>query len=219
MYEKNKGLVGLLNFIAEWIMRLLYLNLLWILSTLLGLIVFGLFPATASLFTIARHWINGNDEINVWKTFWESYRKYFIKANIIGLVFLIIGWILRIDLIFFQTQSDNVLFLFLAYFSIFMFIIYMIVGLFLFPVFAHYELKVLQHFRQSFLIVFLCPMEAIMTAAGFILVYYLMYFTPALILFLGVSTLGVVTTWTTNRAFNKLQLRMEKIKKTEDNSL
>lgn len=211
-YEDKKGLAGTLYRVAEWVARLIYLNLLWILFTIMGVVVLGFFPATASTFTVARKWINKETDINIWKTFQEAYRKNFIKANIIGIVFLAIGWILQIDLRFFQTQSNSLTFLFLSYFSIFLFIIYMVIGLFLFPVFTHYKLKTLQSFRQAFFIVFLRPMDALMAAAGFVIVYYFMYVMPALIIFLGMSTLAVVIMWPTNRAFTILQIKMKEQK-------
>src|SRR5699024_9945474 len=101
------------------------------------------------------------------------------------------------------TQGDSIIYLMLSYFSIFVFIIYMIVGLFLFPVYVNYKLKTTQYFKQAFFIVMLRPMEALMTASGFIVVYTLMYFIPVFIFFFGMSLMGLVTMWTTNQSFIK----------------
>lgn len=192
--------------VMDWIGRLIYINILWIFFTLIGLIVFGFFPATAGLFTVVRQWLLKKTDISIWQTFWTAYRESFVKANIIGFIFVIIGWILQIDLRFFQAQSDtNLTYLCLTYFSIGMFIIYMVVALFLFPTFVHYELKTVQYIKQAFFIVILRPMDASMAVAGFIIVYYVMTTMPVFIIFFGISSLAITTMWAANRAFTHLQ--------------
>ncbi|BDG36084.1 DUF624 domain-containing protein [Saccharococcus caldoxylosilyticus] len=48
---------GKLYRVCEWITRLACINILWMLFTLAGLIVFGIAPATVALFTIVRKWL------------------------------------------------------------------------------------------------------------------------------------------------------------------
>ncbi|WP_084028990.1 YesL family protein [Bacillus sp. J33] len=62
-------------------MRLVYLNLLWIAFSLLGIVLFGFFPATAAMFSVVRKWIMGETDVRVFKEFWQTYRKEFWKAN------------------------------------------------------------------------------------------------------------------------------------------
>lgn len=210
--------MGFLYRIAEWIMRLAYVNLLWILFTVMGLIVAGVFPATAGLYTVTRQWlIKDTDTVPVWKTFWGAYRSEFIKANILGYVFLLIGWIIFVDLKFFQSQG-GIIFLFLSYAFLIVLIVYMVMWLFLFPVLVHYQLKTFQYLKQTFFIIMLRPLDAIMSVAGFVAVYYLMLYVPVLIIFFGVSTLAFVTMWVGIHAFNKLQLKIEARKQKEESS-
>src|SRR4051794_15867366 len=70
---------------CDWIMKFGYLNLLWMLFTLTGLIIFGFMPATISLFTITRAWIRGNTDIPIWSTFLKVYKSEFVKSNKVGL--------------------------------------------------------------------------------------------------------------------------------------
>src|SRR5690625_2735954 len=139
----------------DWMSRLIYLNLLWILFTLMGLGILGFFPATAGLYAVARDWIRKKEDRSIWQVFWTTYKTSFVKSNIIGFIVLIIGWILQIDLRFFQTQDNSILFVALSYFTIFLFVLYIVFVLFLFPVFVHYKLMTLQYLRQTILIVFL----------------------------------------------------------------
>ncbi len=55
-----------LNKAFEWITKIAYLNLLWLGFTLLGLIIFGIFPATAATFTVARKWVTGYPDVAIY---------------------------------------------------------------------------------------------------------------------------------------------------------
>ncbi len=101
-----------------WITKFIYLNILWIIFSLLGIVVLGFFPATATMFGITRKWLLGEKDIPIFKTFFFLYKTNFIESNIIGSLLLIFGAILYIDLRFFQT-TDSILLSFFNYFIIF----------------------------------------------------------------------------------------------------
>src|SRR5690625_5218522 len=84
--------------LALWITRFAYLNLLWVVFTFVGLIFFGFLPATAAMFAVVRKWIGGEANIPVLPTFWKSYRKEFVKINIIGYIVFIIWYFLSFEL-------------------------------------------------------------------------------------------------------------------------
>ncbi len=48
------SMIGGLYRICEWVMRLAYVNLLWIGIFWLGLVVFGFFPSSAAMFAVVR---------------------------------------------------------------------------------------------------------------------------------------------------------------------
>lgn len=205
--EKKNGIMFFYG-VAEWVMLLAYVNILWIVFTVLGLFVLGVFPSTAGVYTVVRKWITHGNGIPVWKTFWQSYRKEFVKANTAGYLFVIIGGIIYIDLKFFQHLGGLFPTL-ISYLFILAFIIYMVLWLFFFPVFVHYDLKIFQYIKQTFLIVILRPLEAILSMACGLVVYYLMMHLPGLIPFFGVSVLALLTMLVASRAFNKLQIKIE----------
>lgn len=72
------GLMGGIYRVAEWIMRLALLNLLWLGFTIAGLIAGGLFPATQAAFAISRQWIRGETELPIFKTFLTYFKKKII---------------------------------------------------------------------------------------------------------------------------------------------
>src|SRR5690625_6922967 len=79
---------------CEGIMRLAYVNLLWILFTILGLGIFGIFPATIALFAVTRKWVMGDRDIPVFSTFWQTFRKEFLKSTLLGWVLFVIGYMI-----------------------------------------------------------------------------------------------------------------------------
>src|SRR5699024_9005025 len=111
--EMNRRFRGLYK-LCEWIMRLAYVNILWIVFTAAGLIIFGFFPATGSMFTVIRKWIRKEYDIPVFRLFWSTYRSEFVRLNGIGFIFFVIGIVLYIDFRYFFTQS-GMFFLVLTY--------------------------------------------------------------------------------------------------------
>ncbi|KPC99769.1 hypothetical protein LR69_02005 [Geobacillus sp. BCO2] len=74
---------------CEWITRLAYINLLWLVFTVFGLVILGIAPATVALFTIVRKWLLFHDhDVPVLKTFVRTYKGEFWRANRIGLLLM-----------------------------------------------------------------------------------------------------------------------------------
>lgn len=198
------GWAGRFYSISEWIMRLAYVNVLWIFFTLVGLIALGFVPATVGMFTIVRKWIMGEEDIPIFKTFWQTYRTEFLKSNLLGLCFFLIGFILFFDLRFFQAQS-GVFYLVLFYVSIVFSFVYLISLLFFFPVIVHYELKGLRYIKQTFLIAISRPLGSIGMVIGLMIVYYAMALMPGLVPFFSASVLAYILMWIAFRIFSKLE--------------
>jgi uncharacterized membrane protein YesL len=52
---------------CEWVTRLAYLNLLWIMFSLAGLVVFGVMPSTIAMYTVTRRWLTEDVDIPIFK--------------------------------------------------------------------------------------------------------------------------------------------------------
>ncbi|WP_156954191.1 YesL family protein [Brachybacterium phenoliresistens] len=87
--------------LGELGLRLFLLHLLWIAGTLAGLVVAGLFPATAAVHAVLREDQReaareraGEDtppRPGLWRAFWSAWRAELGRANRIGAV-LVLGW-------------------------------------------------------------------------------------------------------------------------------
>ncbi|WP_077619399.1 YesL family protein [Bacillus sinesaloumensis] len=197
------GFVGGIYKLCEWIMRLAYINLLWIMFTIMGLGLFGFFPATISMFTVVRKWLMGFDDIPVFKTFWNAYKKEFLKSNLLGLIIMITAYILYIDIQFLRSTDGfiNVLF----YPTILLCIGFILTLCFVFPTFVHFDVSVFKVFKNSFLLMLMNPLSTLMMIIGSIAVYMVMTTIPGLIPLIGGSVLAFIIMWSAFLAFTRIE--------------
>lgn len=210
-----QGVMGGFYRISEWIWRFCYVNILWFLFLIPGLLVFGVFPSTAAMFAVIRKWVRGEEDIPVFKTFWTSYKKEFIKSNILGIILLVIGYILFIDLQFVKASPNE----FIRFFHIpliTLIFMYGLVSMYIFPVFVHYDVKLVQVFKNSFLVMVMFPFITIIMGVGCYIVYFIMIKFPGLIPVFGGSFIAFILTWGANLAFSRLQLKDEEQKKQSE---
>jgi uncharacterized membrane protein YesL len=198
------NLIDKIHNISNWILRLLYLNLLWIFFSLLGFVLLGFFPATLSMFILARKWILGETDIPIFKSFWFFYKKEFFKSNFLGVFFFIIGLVLFSDLLFLQRVENNLLHLF--YIPVIMLIIiYTVTLLYTFTIYAHYDLKGFQIIKNAFLISFISPLQTIIMFTCFIVLGYFLIALPGLIIFFSGSLLSFIIMLTAKYAFDNFE--------------
>jgi uncharacterized membrane protein YesL len=183
----QKGLLGGFYQISEWIMKLAYVNLLWIFFTLIGGIIFGAMPATVAAFTIARKWTMAKeDEIPVFKVFWESYRREFFKSNLLGLFLLAGGYLLYL----YQTNLDLLPIQLSPIFKVIFYSIVLIYGFiaaFIFPVYVHYNVSLKQYFVNAFVISLSFPHFASLNLFILMVTFILFQYIPILAVLFGIS--------------------------------
>lgn len=190
---------------AVWAMRLAYLNILWFVFTLVGLFFFGLMPATAGMFAVVRKWVSGDTDIPVFKTFWKSYRQEFLKANLLGYILAGIGYLLYIELQILRAQENMVYFV-ASYGVIALFIVLLIVLLYSFPIFVHFNISTLQNIKWAFVIGVIHPILTISLIAILLFVHYVTFITiPALLFFFGGSVTAFILTWGASKTFTKYE--------------
>lgn len=201
------GAIGGFYRVCDWLMKLAYINILWIAFTLSGLIIFGIFPATTAMFVIIRKTLMDKDEIPITKTFWESYKSEFIKSNLLGLVLIISGYILFINIHFLSNSTGLIN---LLYYPTLMIALGFILTLFyVFPTFVHFELRIHQIIKHAFLIMLMNPLSTILMVIGTFAVYLLMTTIPGLIPLFSASILSLVIMWASFFAFSKIKRQQD----------
>jgi uncharacterized membrane protein YesL len=208
MMQMN-GVVGGFYRISEWIMKLAYINLLWILFTLAGLILFGFFPATASMLSVNRKLIMGEVDIPIFKTFLTTYKEEFLKCNVTGLAMVVVGYFLYLDLTLVSEASGIIS---LLYFPLLMIMLgFILTSFYVFPVIVHYDTKILQAIKNAFFIMILHPLSTIMMVAGTISIYFLLITIPGLIPIFCGSLFSFVIMWSALLAFSKIEKKQGEI--------
>jgi uncharacterized membrane protein YesL len=199
----NKLSMNGLYTLTEWITRFAYVNILWIGFSLLGLVVFGISPATVGMFTIIRKWIMGESDIPVFKTFWDSYKKEFLRSNGVGIVIALFAYIIFIDLNYIKLDTFIQIPLYLIIFAIIMTLLY------IFPVYVHYNVTFFQLFKNAFFIMMVNPLSSIMMLVGFVALIFVMKFLPALLFFFGGSLSAGIIMSSCYLAFQKIEKKQK----------
>lgn len=188
----------------DWVAKIALLNILWIIFTLLGLGVFGFFPALSASFAIARKWVSGYTDVKVIRSFWKYYKRDFWKSIGLGYILAIVAYILYLDFLFITVYpGDYVVLLTIPF--IFISVLFTLTSLYVFPVFVHYQMKISQVLKSAFFIMILNPLPTFVMVLGLAGVLTILYFFQGLFIFFGISVISVVVMMPAYRAFKKAE--------------
>lgn len=201
---ETHGFMSGVNNILEWISRLALLNILWIGFSLLGFVVLGFYPATVAMFAVVRRWAMGDLDAPVFSVFWSSYKKEFLKSNMLGTVISLIGIILFIDYLFLKQASPmvqnllNVPFLIIS-------LIYICVLLYVFPMYVHYEMKVFHVIKNSFFVMIMNPLPTLLMLVSSVGLVILLSFAPPIMIVCSGNVLALTMAKPAMNAFKKIK--------------
>lgn len=199
----GKQIVNSLDRFLKIILQMAWLNILWFLFTLLGLIIGGIFPATTSVISVARRWLRDGMDGSTYQAFKKVYQTEFRTSNLMGiyLVFLIVLLAFNYYALLKFGDLIPIYFIFAYYFVL---IIFSFLFVWLFPLLSHYDAKIPQHFKNAFIISLtkLPTTLAIMVSVCFIV--YISLKLPSLILFFSVSLIALSVAFLTNRVFEEI---------------
>lgn len=197
--------------VVEWITRFAYLNVLWVLFTLLGGVIVGFFPSTTSMFAIVREWLKGDTDIPLFKTFWKHYRVEFFKSNLLGVFVTLIVGIIALDIFYIQSNDNDLLtwtylplFAFMLLFTMFLF--------YLFPSFVHFNLTLGQVIKNSFFIMLINPITTLLIFLCLLPFFYLISLLPAIGFIFGGSVYAFISMRFSLHAFQKVSDKQEALK-------
>lgn len=200
----ERAVWGIYNFF-NWIFRLMYLNVLWIVFTTSGLFIFGFFPATAAMFSVTRKWILGESEVPIFKTFYTNFKTSFVQINIIGYLLIVFGYFLYLDINLIKNSGNLILNLFI-FLLLFASIIFYVVLLNVFPIYAHYQFKTFKYIRKAIVLTLGKPLNTIMMIVGSYIIYLIISTVPYLFIFFGGSLFSLLLMWISMRFFTLKQI-------------
>lgn len=198
---RTTGWMGKFYGIIEFITMLAVLQLMWIGFTLLGLVIFGVSPATVGLFSVMRKKLQGEDSLRaLTRAYWTTYKKEFVNANKIGVILIILGYFLTIN---YQVVSmmNGTMGLFMLTLLVMITVMYAVMVLNIFQVFAHYELPFSRYFSASLLLSISFPIQMIGSMMGLYAFYRVFLVIPGLLPFFGISIAVLFLTWMSSQIF------------------
>lgn len=191
-----------------WLSDMVHLQLLWVLFTLAGLVIGGLFPATYALFAVQRQMIRKKSVGQLNKLFWKEYKANFVKANGLGLLssLLVLGLYLYYQSVINIVGPMRVVFSFVAIgVIVFAAMTVVLTG----PVAAHFELNIFQIIKHAVIIEVSCPIHTVAILAATAAFGWSIYQFPVLVPFVSVAIFTYLVMKIANHAFGTLENVMQ----------
>lgn len=199
-------LVTLHAHVGTWGWRLLKLHLLWLLHTLRGGVVLGVFPATAAVHEVLRRDLMSGDVAErhgLRAEFDAAWRANLRGANVLGYALTLLWAVLLAERQLLAGAdagassglagaAGSLLWFAAAFLAVATALVW--------PLAAHYAEAPLLHLRRAATLVLARPATALVTASagGVILAAY--YLVPGLVPVLGVAAPALVTTYCLRRS-------------------
>lgn len=187
------GLMGGLNRVFEWIMRLSVINILWILFnlpicyllfsilfatdqssmflfllTIAVLAPFIFFPATTAMFGVVRKWVMGDLDVPLLKSYWLFYKENYLRSLTGGIILTFIWVVWGADFFFFAKMNMIISSFFLVGF-LFLFLM----TVFFFSNTVHTELKLFTSIKNSFFLTMVYPLINLMVLVTSAIILYM----------------------------------------------
>ncbi len=165
-----------------------YLNLLWLICCL-PIVTIG--ASTTALFYVTLK-LAKNEEGNLTKAFFYSFKENFKQSTIIWLILLIVGIVLAFDgYVFYRMRFENVFWTIAAAVFLIAVAAYLIILMYIFPLLARFDNTTLAMFKNSIMLgmrFLLCT--AIMAFLYFAMAFVAIHiFTPILLFGEGLCAL------------------------------
>jgi len=208
MYDYNWA--DKINTLCKWVYKLVILHVIWILFSLLGLIVLGVFPATIAMFTVIRKWVKHDIDYSIFEIFLDTYKTEFWKGNGLGYILLFIGGLLYLDFRIVQS-FENTLLALSGYFFLCMLCLFAVVMLYVFPTYAHFQLSMFGYIKQAFLMTLINPPRSLVLFITSFAILVIMTQIPIIFAIFGISILAFVTMRFTLGTYYKVLEKEEKL--------
>ncbi|WP_130859338.1 YesL family protein [Gracilibacillus phocaeensis] len=198
----------------EWITRMAYLNVLWLIFTILGLVVFGLFPATVAMFTIIRRWLLGNIQEWDFRMFYSIYKKEFVKSNVIGLIFLAVSFLCYVNIQYMSYYHSGFHGM-IKWPLLTVMIVIGLVMLYVIPVYVHYQVSLKEVCKYAFYLMLSHPLANIGMLISLAIMLLCMFILPYAILFFSGSLTAYITMRTCLYVFTRVAEKQELLRVQE----
>ncbi|MCP3763482.1 DUF624 domain-containing protein [Domibacillus sp. A3M-37] len=195
--------------VFSWTAKLAYVHFLWMLFSTAGLVVFGIFPATAALMTVCRKWLDGEESVPVFRLFWASYRSSFLSSNQIGLAYMVAALVLYLNFLVIQENGAGLAMIAAFYLAVFFLAI---TGTHLLPLYVVRKESFLHTWKTAFIMSIVNLPISIAVLVSQSAIYYLLFSYPSAALFFLSSILVMIQLWLVQHSFNRVERKAEALR-------
>lgn len=181
--------------LGSWIYNFFMLQALWVLYSLKGVVVLGVFPATISVSQVLyRSFKEENLNFSIFSEFKDAYNTNFKRSNQVGYIYLLIYLFLYVDLRISNVFIQSII---LHTILILLLLIVIALSLYSFIVIIRYELSLKDIFKQSFFVALSVPTHTIAAIVGLVLIIRFIIKFNLFLVFFGIPLLLLPVIWFT----------------------
>lgn len=203
------GIMGGFHRFSSWMMKVTYLNLLWVLFTIAGLVLFGIGSSTIALFTILRKMTISDEDFKIFPVFKNEFLKNILVGMKITFLYGCIGIVIYFDILYFN-QFENIVYNILVAFLYLIMIFFFLAVSYIFPLYSHFEMKTFEYVKNSFLFPLFAPLQSLLLVCALFLCTILFALVPGLLPFIGVSLPAYIIYFFVHRSFLILEEKRKK---------
>ncbi|WP_438349767.1 YesL family protein [Paenibacillus sp. FA6] len=237
-----KGTMGGIYKLTEWITRIAYTNILWLicsspfvlvlilkfmlfqtqataddqllLNWVLGILApFILFPAISALYAVIRKWVMGDADVPVFRTFFSGYKENYKQSMIGGIFYTLLFVVMWVDYKVYMTM-DN---LQLVGGVMLLLLLILFVSMFnFFSMVVHYHLGIFMIIKNAILLTIIRPFRMISTVLGCGLLLYIASLYPVLVFFFIITLIALWSFFNFYGSFLKMQEQAERLRLLEE---
>nr|WP_263324432.1 DUF624 domain-containing protein [Neobacillus sp. Marseille-Q6967] len=156
--------------------NILILNILWVICSM-PLVTIG--PSTAAMMAVIRKWHLYQDH-SVFRSFISEYRTYLKQGFIVGTPWIIFGFLLVIDVVYFLQIPSGAKVIFIGITAM-VFLLYIMTSAFLFPILVHYQSSGIDLIKQAFTFAFLDGKTSLAIVLMWVGAGMVLYYAPLMI--------------------------------------
>lgn len=179
------------------------LNLMFWLFSLVGGVILGIGPSLLALLSI-REDLEWNYKDMTLSLYFERFKLYFKKGNSLFYLYFILMSLVSYNL-FLSVQVKGIVFLVIDFILFFALLFFTLTFMFSQIILVRYDIKLLNALKLGMILFFMNFMDILKVIVGLIIIGFITYKSPALILFGTIAATQFFLLWRTKDTFNKFE--------------
>lgn len=201
--EENKQLYRFSYQLGDWLLLLIKLQFICLFYIVRGGILLGIFPAVATVMDYFLLVFQKKEvPVRIYPWFRQTYHAHFKTTNELGYILFAIIAFLWIDLRISSTFLQNSLIHFVL--TLF-FLSSILIGIYLFPVYLRYQLRNLQYFKLSFMLMLISIPQTLAIVLGVFVASVIATFFPILVITAFIPMVIFPISWFTFQAMQRAE--------------